>query len=84
MIPGHPIQKRFRSHGNELPKQSKSEERDNSSGEGDVSIRFDQNLLQGENQLTDDRIQQKTEDKQKSEEVRSEVFISCGVVTVTF
>jgi hypothetical protein len=29
-------------------------------------------------------MRQKTEDKQKSEEVRSEVFILCGVVTVTF
>jgi hypothetical protein len=27
---------------------------------------------------------EKTEDKQKSEEVRSEVFVSCGVATVTF
>jgi hypothetical protein len=41
-----------------------------------IAIRFDHNLPQGENT---------TEDKQKSEEeVKFEVFILCGVVTVTF
>jgi hypothetical protein len=35
--------------------------------------------------MTEDRIRPEPEDKQKSdEEDRSEVFILCGVVTVTF
>jgi hypothetical protein len=46
-----------------------------------ISIQFDQNLPQGENWPTEGRIRQNTEDKQKSEEERSEVFILCGVVT---
>jgi hypothetical protein len=41
-----------------------------------ISTRFDQNLPQGENWPT--------EGKQNSEEFRSEAFILCGVVTVTF
>jgi hypothetical protein len=49
-----------------------------------ISIQFDQNLPQGENWPAELKIQLETEDKQKSEEeVRSEVFILCGV-TVTF
>jgi hypothetical protein len=39
-----------------------------------ISIRFDQNLPQGENGPTEDRIRKKTEDKHKSEKVTSEVF----------
>jgi hypothetical protein len=48
--------------------------------------RFDQNLPQGEKSPTEHRIQPKIEDKGKSEEeeVRSEVFNSCGAVTVTY
>jgi hypothetical protein len=49
-----------------------------------IYIRFCQNLPQGKN-ATEDRIQQNTEDKQKSEEkVRSGVFILCGVDIITF
>jgi hypothetical protein len=43
-----------------------------------ISIRFDQNLPQGENWPTEVRIRQKTNRSQ------TEVFSLCGVVTVTF
>jgi hypothetical protein len=52
-----------------------------------ISILFDQNLPQGENWPTEDRIQHKTEydraQKTSEEEVRSQVFILYGVVMVT-
>jgi hypothetical protein len=52
-----------------------------------IFIRFDQNLAQGENWPTeteyDRRPKTNRRQKKKSEEVRSEVFILCGVVTVT-
>jgi hypothetical protein len=49
-----------------------------------ISIRFDENLRQGENWLSEyDRIHQKKEyDRiQKTSEVRSEAFSLCGVTT---
>jgi hypothetical protein len=71
-IPRQRIQKRFRSHCKEPPEQSNSEQRDNSTVEGD-----DLHTVRPEptsrRELTNRR----------QTEVRSEVFILHGVVTVS-
>jgi hypothetical protein len=69
-VPRQRIKKRFHSHGNEPPKHSNIKDAITLLLKKVISIRFDQNLPQGENWPT--------------EEVRSEIFIVHGVVTVTF
>jgi hypothetical protein len=75
-IPRERIQKRFRSHGNEPPKHSNSEERDNFTVEGG-------HLRTVRLEPTSGREYERRQPK-KSEQVRSEVFSLCGVVIVTF
>jgi hypothetical protein len=65
------MQKRFRSHGNERPKHNNSKERDNSTVEGGDLHTVRPKPISGR-ELTDRR----------QTEVRSEVLILCGVVTV--
>jgi hypothetical protein len=74
------MQKRSRSHGNRHPKHSNREERDNSTVEGG-DLRTVRPEPTSGRELTNRR-RNTTEDKQKSEEVRREIFILCGVVTV--
>jgi hypothetical protein len=62
------------AHDNEPPKHSNSEERDNSTVEGDL------HSVSPEPTAGITNRRQKTNTTQKSEEVRSEVFILCGVV----
>jgi hypothetical protein len=56
----------------------------------EISIRFKQNLPQGENCPTENRIKQNTEEgrtqkkKKKKKKVRSEVFSLCGVIVRSY
>jgi hypothetical protein len=74
VIPRQRIQKRLPSHGNEPPKHSNGKERENSTVEGGDLHTVLPEPTSGR-ELTNIR---------QTEEVRSEVFILCGVVTVTF
>jgi hypothetical protein len=82
-IPRQRIHKRFRSHGNESPKHSNSEERDISAAEGGDLHTVRPKPTSGK-ELTNRRQNTIEHRRQTEVEVRNEVFILCRIVTVTF